>query len=93
MIRELEIESQPHELPALLGEVLQVLVQHARVEPAIEAGQVPDVDRVLDLPHRYPIYRGGPRAVPALGGFGGTSLVAGTRRSFPGKDAGSPVSF
>jgi hypothetical protein len=24
------------------------------------------------------------------GGFGGTSLVAGTGRPFPGKDAGSP---
>jgi hypothetical protein len=31
--------------------------------------------------------------VIALGGFGGTSLVAGTRWSFRGKDAGSPVSF
>src|SRR6185295_2776344 len=36
--------------------------------------------------------RGLARRAPGsgLGGFGGTSLVAGTRRSFPGQDAGSP---
>jgi hypothetical protein len=53
MIRELEIESHPHEFPALFGEVLQMVVQHSRVEPTIHARQVPEVDRVLDL--RIPV--------------------------------------
>ena len=51
MIGELDVQAHPDELPAFLRKVVQVLVQHSRVEPAAQTGQVPDVDRVLDFPH------------------------------------------
>jgi hypothetical protein len=51
MVRELDVQAQPDELPALGAEVVQVLVEHPRVQARIQAFQVPDVDCVLDPSH------------------------------------------
>jgi hypothetical protein len=52
MIREVSVKAHPNELPTLVFEFAQMLMEHSRVKPGVHAGQVPDVDCVLDRPHK-----------------------------------------
>jgi hypothetical protein len=52
MIREVNVKAHPNKLPTLLFELAQMLMEHSRVKPGIHAHQVPDVDCVLDRPHK-----------------------------------------
>jgi hypothetical protein len=55
MIREVNVKTHPNELPTLVFEFAQMLMEHSRVKPGIHARQIPDVDGVLDGPHQTPL--------------------------------------
>jgi hypothetical protein len=58
MIREVNVKAHPNELPTLVFEFAQMLMEHSRVKPGIiHARQVPDVDCVLDRAHQTPLSR------------------------------------
>ena len=55
MIREVNVKTHPNELPTLVFEFAQMLMEHSRVKPGIHARQIPYVDGVLDRPHQTPL--------------------------------------
>jgi hypothetical protein len=57
MIRKVNVKAHPNELPTLVFELAQMLMEHSRVKPGSHARQIPDVDCVLDRPHQNPLSR------------------------------------
>jgi hypothetical protein len=52
VIGEVDVEPHPNQLPTFVRERVEVLKEHSRVESRVEPSQVPDVNSVLNRPHR-----------------------------------------
>jgi len=84
VIREIDIDAHPDELPALSGEAPKMVVKQPRVEPGIHPGEIPDIDGMFDRSHRsVALRRSYSRSAAEVPGPGST--CSGLAAAFRGK--------